>query len=78
MTTTYKITIKDNSIPEHMQSSCPCFKPIHEVEIEVFESNINHNLYDKLLWKINHFINSLARELDTDHESLEILSIIKQ
>lgn len=81
--TTYKITIKDNSIPEHMQKACPCFKPIHE---DIIESNnsifnvyyVNDDIQLHLNYEIKEYIQALAQELDTDPESLEILSIIKQ
>lgn len=78
--TTYKITIKDNSIPEHMQHACPCFKPIHEDIITCYDNKticISQGEVS-ISYNIIEFINELARELDTDPESLEILSIIKQ
>lgn len=70
--TTYKITIKDNSIPEHMQKAIPNFHNEYTTIIEY--PTINSGL----LYKIQRYISDMATELDTDPESLEILSIIKQ
>jgi len=70
--TTYKITIKDNSIPEHMQKAIPNFHNEYTAKIKYVKTKT-------YLWKmICVYIESMATELDTDPESLEILSIIKQ
>jgi len=81
--TTYKITIKDNSIPEHMQKAIPNFHNEYTAIIEVDPDTINdpsyiYNSSNQLIVKIMNYINDMATELDTDPESLEILSIIKQ
>lgn len=70
--TTYKITIKDNSIPEHMQKVIPNF---HNEYTAIIEEDNNKMYFFK---KIIKYINEMATELDTDPENLEILSIIKQ
>ena len=68
---TYKITIKDNSIPEHMQKAIPNF---HNEYSLPFDAETLKDLYTI----VNDYIHAMATELDTDPESLEILSIIKQ
>jgi hypothetical protein len=77
--TTYKITIKDNSIPEHMQKAIPNF---HNEYTAIIECNVKeHSLiynYIQIITEIRDYILEMATELDTDPESLEILSIIKQ
>ena len=67
--TTYKITIKDNSIPEHMQTH-----NFHNEYTAIFKDTNPVYLFEN----IAEYIESMATELDTDPESLEILSIIKQ
>jgi len=71
--TTYKITIKDNSIPEHMQKAIPNFHNIYTAEI----TNLDDS-QDQLDLAITELIEEYAVDLNTDPESLEILSIIKQ
>lgn len=70
--TTYKITIKDNSIPEHMQEAIPNY---HNEYTAIIEHKGDHYNFGE---DIAYYIHSMATELDTDPESLEILSIIKQ
>ena len=73
--TTYKITIKDNSIPEYMKQ--PNYIDIFTTNIEYEQmEDIEH--YKVFFNKIRCYISEMATELDTDPESLEILSIIKQ
>jgi len=81
--TTYKITIKDNSIPEHMQKAIPNFHNEYTAIIEVkkkvtFENFFGSPMLDSFLSDIKDYIENMATELNTDPESLEILSIIKQ
>ena len=90
--TTYKITIKDNSIPEHMQKILANKGLLQTLEFtaiietpSLFIINYNEIGYngdiereDILSKEIADYIEAMAIELDTDPESLEILSIIKQ
>ena len=69
--TTYKITIKDNSIPEHMQRAIPNY-------YNEYTAIISQDSFNDFLNDIVNYIDHMATELDTDPESLEILSIIKQ
>jgi hypothetical protein len=77
--TTYKITIKDNSIPEHMQKAIPNF---HNEYTAIIRCNNAFTVLSPIRthcdYQILDYIHSMATELDTDPESLEILSIIKQ
>lgn len=75
--TTYKITIKDNSIPEHMQKAIPNF---HNEYTAIIKIRSFYTGFGKitLLDKIDDLIQEYAEDLNTDPESLEILSIIKQ
>lgn len=75
--TTYKITIKDNSIPEHFLMGYP-YKNEYTAIIESNTPEYTLSYLDKLNEDIKEYIQSMATELDTDPESLEILSIIKQ
>lgn len=76
--TTYKITIKDNSIPEYMQKAIPNFHNEYTTTIDMSKSY--NYIMDKhnFISQVVLYIESMATELDTDPESLEILSIIKQ
>jgi len=76
--TTYKITIKDNSIPEHMQKAIPNFHNEYTAIIEHDYNHNNHDYYTKLMAIITELIDDYAVDLNTDPENLEILSIIKQ
>ena len=69
--TTYKITIKDNSIPEYMQKAIPNYIDTYTAIIECKDTT-------ELIQLINENIEWYALDLNTDPESLEILSIIKQ
>ena len=69
--TTYKITIKDNSIPEHMQKTIPNF---HNTYTATIDGDNDFEVFSRIV----RYLESMATELDTDPESLEILSIIKQ
>lgn len=74
--TAYKITIKDNSIPEHMQKAIPNF---HNEYTAIIKANKFYTWGKMILLdKIDTYMRDMAQELDTDPESLEILSIIKQ
>jgi len=76
--TTYKITIKDNSIPEHMKLAIPNYIDTYTAIIEHNYNHNNHDYYTKLMTLITELMEEYALDLNTDPESLEILSIIKQ
>lgn len=66
---TYNITIKDNSIPPHL---------LQPNAITEYTATIDGDTDIEVLNRIIRYLESMAIELDTDPESLEILSIIKQ
>ena len=76
--TSYKITIKDNSIPEHMQKAMPNFHDTYTAIIETPILSSFGMISPMFINRIDKYIGDMATELDTDPESLEILSIIKQ
>jgi hypothetical protein len=76
--TTYKITIKDNSIPEYMQKAIPNFHNEYTATFTLTRVNNDLTHYDNLFDEATAYLQDMATELDTDPESLEILSIIKQ
>lgn len=75
---TYIITIKDNSIPPHLLQP----NAITEYTASIDCNNIHVTPYAthdiRLHPKITDYIENMAIDLNTDPESLEILSIIKQ
>lgn len=73
----YEITIKDNSIPEHMQKAISNFHDKYTAIIDV-KSYYNDIGKITLFDEIENYITAMAQDLNTDPESLEILSIIKQ
>lgn len=75
--TTYKIIIKDNSIPEYLREDMKKIMLTMNNEhdaIIALEENTNSELYREII----SYLENKAIELDTDPEILEILSIIKQ
>ena len=68
--TTYNITIKDNSIPEHMQKN---YHDTYTAEI----TNLDDS-QEQLDLAISNLLDEYTLDLNTDPERLEILSIIKQ
>jgi hypothetical protein len=79
--TTYKITVKDNSIPEHMKLAIPNYVDTYTAIIECYQKTpltILSNGTALCDYAIIDYINQMSRELNTDPENIEILSIIKQ
>lgn len=78
MTTTYKITIKNNSIPEHMQKAIPNYHDTYTAIMKIEKLFNVFTLSITFCDELSDYIRAMAMELNTDPESLEILSIIKQ
>lgn len=78
---TYKIIIKDNSIPDHLQkilSDKGLLKTLEFTAIMQNEKIEGIEPYSVFFNSVRCYIDEMAQQLDTDPESLEILSIIKQ
>ena len=75
--TTYKITIKDNSIPEWIITNPHAIRE-YTATMQVNEPEYTLSYLDKFIIDLKDLIEEYAVDLDTDPESLEILSIIKQ
>lgn len=81
--TTYKITIKDNSIPEHMLHEGAMTTEYTAIikSNTAFERHYLKEFNIDILYlnsEIKEYIKTMAQELDTDEDSIEVLSIIKQ
>lgn len=83
---TYHITIKDNSIPSHLLQPNAITEYTGTIQLDkVYHTTTERNEFTMENYNISvidssitDYLENLALELDTDPESLEILSIIKQ